>query len=115
MLSRPPPPSYPSGFIEPCLATLAPEVPDGPLWVHEIKHDGYRMICRRDGDRVRVFTRRGHDWTDRVPAIAEALRSLPVTSAALDGEAVVCDANGLTDFDRMRSALPRRGGSRGDN
>ena len=49
-------------------------MPDGPLWAHEIKHDGYRMICGRDGDRVRVFTRRGHDWTDRVPAIAEAAR-----------------------------------------
>jgi bifunctional non-homologous end joining protein LigD len=107
MLSRSPP--LPAGFIEPCLPTLARVVPDGPLWVHEIKHDGYRMICRRDGDRLRVFTRRGHDWTDRVPAIAEALRALRVTSATLDGEGVVCDAKGLTDFDRLRSALARRG------
>jgi hypothetical protein len=84
-------------------------VPGGPLWVHEIKHDGYRMVCRRDGDRVRVFTRRGHDWTDRVPKIAEALRCLRVTSATLDGEAVVCDDRGLSDFDRLRSALARRG------
>jgi len=74
------------------------------MLVHEIKHDGYRMVCRRDGDRVRVFTRRGHDRTDRVPSIAEALRALPVASATIDGEAVICDANGITDFDRLRTA-----------
>jgi bifunctional non-homologous end joining protein LigD len=84
-------------------------VPDGPLCVHEIKHDGYRFICRRDGDRVRAFTRRGHDWTDRVPRIVEALQSFPVTSATIDGEAVVCDSTGITDFDRLRSALARQG------
>jgi len=48
---------FPQGFVAPMLATLAREVPAGPQWVHEIKHDGYRMICRRDGDRVRVFSR----------------------------------------------------------
>jgi len=99
----------PAGFIDPCLPTLAHTVPDGPLWIHEIKHDGYRFIGRRDGDRVRAFTRGGHDWTDRVPAIAEALRSLPVTSATIDGEAVVCDSAGVPDFDRLRAALARRG------
>jgi len=70
-------------------------VPDGLLWVHEIKFDGYRFICRRDGDRVRAFTRRGYDWTDRVPRIAEALGLLPVTSATIDGEAVVRDGRRL--------------------
>jgi len=86
----------PVGFVDPCLPTLAHAVPDGSLWVHEIKHDGYRFICRRDGDRVRLFTRRGHDWTDRVPRIAEALAVLPVTSATIDGEAVVCDSAGVS-------------------
>jgi len=62
-----------------------------------------------DGDRVRLFTRRGHDWTDRVPTIAEALSSLPVTSATIDGEAVVCDSAGVSDFDRLRGALDRPG------
>jgi ATP dependent DNA ligase domain len=47
-----------------------------PAWVHEIKHDGFRFICRREDDRVRVSSRRGHDWTDRVPRIAEALVAL---------------------------------------
>jgi bifunctional non-homologous end joining protein LigD len=102
----------PLGFIEPCLPTLARTVPDGPQWAHEIKHDGYRMICRRDGDRVRVFTRRGHDWTDRVPRIAEALALLRGSSATIDGEAVLCDDQGVADFDRLRGALARRGGSR---
>jgi ATP-dependent DNA ligase len=55
MLSRSLPPTRPAGFIEPCLPTLAREVPGGPMWVQEIKHDGYRFICRRDGERVRVF------------------------------------------------------------
>jgi ATP-dependent DNA ligase len=99
----------PDGFVYPCLPTLARTVPDGPQWAHEIKHAGYRMICRRDGDRVRVFTRRGHDWTDRVPCIAEALASLPVTSATIDGEAVICDRSGVSDFDALRAALARRG------
>jgi bifunctional non-homologous end joining protein LigD len=45
-------------------------VPAGPDWVHEIKHDGYRLQVRRDGNTVRLFTRRGYDWTDRYPAIA---------------------------------------------
>jgi len=99
----------PAGFIDPCLPTLAHVVPDGPLWIHEIKHYGYRFIARRDGDRVRAFTRRGHDWTDRVPAIAEALGFLPVTSATIDGEAVVCDSAGVSDFDRLRGALAQRG------
>jgi bifunctional non-homologous end joining protein LigD len=52
---------------------LADAVPTGAQWAYEIKHDGYRFICRREGDRVRVFSRRGHDWTARVPLIADAL------------------------------------------
>jgi len=55
----------PSGFIEPCLPSKVARPPSGPLWVHEIKHDGYRLIVRRDGLRVRCFTRNGHDWADR--------------------------------------------------
>jgi len=72
---------HPSGFIEPCLPTPSRTVPDGPRWSFEIKHDGYRFIARRDGDRVRVFSRHGKDWADRVPLIVEAMRALPVTSA----------------------------------
>ena len=58
------------GFIKPCIPTRAHKPPSGPGWVHEIKHDGYRLQVRRDGDAVRLFTRRGHDWTELYPAIA---------------------------------------------
>ena len=67
---------HPPGFVEPCLPTNSRVVPTGPAWVFEIKHDGFRFVCRRDGDRVRVFSRNGRDWTDRVPLIAEALAAL---------------------------------------
>ncbi len=110
MLWRSPAPTRrPLGFIEPCLPTLARTVPSGPQWVHEIKHDGYRFICRRDGDRVRVFSRRGYEWTDRVPLIAEALAKLRVKSVTIDGEGVVCSPNGVSDFDRLRAAVGRMG------
>jgi hypothetical protein len=56
------------GFVDPRVPTLAAKPPTGPDWVHEIKHDGYRLIVRRDGKAVRLFTRRGYDWTDRYPA-----------------------------------------------
>jgi len=68
---------------------------------------GTRFICRRDGNMVRIFTRRGHDWTDRVPSIVDSVRSLRVSSATID-EAVVCDRRGLSDFDALRLALARR-------
>jgi bifunctional non-homologous end joining protein LigD len=104
-----PPTRRPAGFIEPCLPTLAHVVPTGTQWAYEIKHDGFRFICRRDGDRVRVFSRRGHDWTDRVPRIAEALAKLRVNSVTLDGEGVVARADGVTDFDKLRAAVGRLG------
>jgi bifunctional non-homologous end joining protein LigD len=84
-------------------------VPSGPHWAYEIKHDGFRFICRRDGDRVRVFSRNGREWTNRVPLIAEALRALRVTSVTIDGEGVVCGADGVSDFDMLRAAVGRKG------
>jgi bifunctional non-homologous end joining protein LigD len=105
-------PAYPTGFVEPCLPTPSRAVPIGPGWAFEVKHDGYRFIARRDGERVRIFSRHGKDWTDKVPLIAEALLSLRVTSATIDGEGVICDDRGLTDFERLRTALAGRGGSR---
>jgi bifunctional non-homologous end joining protein LigD len=93
------------------LATLARHVPDGPQWAHEVKHDGFRMLCRREGKRARVFSRTALDWTDKVPAIVAALAALPVTSATIDGEAVVCDPQGVSDFEVLRTALARRQGS----
>jgi len=66
--------------IEPCLSRLANEPPVGPGWIHEIKHDGFRIMARRDGSRVRLYTRNGYDFADRFPRIVEAVKSLPVQS-----------------------------------
>src|SRR5215471_9552441 len=110
MLTRSP--AYPTGFIEPCLPTPSRTVPAGPGWAFELKHDGFRFIARRDGDRVRVFSRNAKDWTDKVPLIVEAMLALPVNSATIDGEGVVVDERGVTDFERLRSALAERDGSR---
>jgi ATP-dependent DNA ligase len=92
----------PAGFIEPCNPTVSKKAPSGPQWIHEIKHDGYRMILRRSGDRARVFTRRGFDWSERYPIIVEALQSLRVKSATIDGEAVWCGTDGMPDFDKLQ-------------
>jgi bifunctional non-homologous end joining protein LigD len=101
------PPRHPDGFIEPCLPTLGPAVPSGPQWVHEIKHDGYRFICRLEGGRVRVFSRRGNEYTERVPRIVDTFARLPASSVTLDGEGVACDPNGVTNFELLRAALGR--------
>jgi bifunctional non-homologous end joining protein LigD len=93
----------PPGFIEPCNPTFSAKAPSGRQWVHEIKHDGYRLVVRKDGRRVRLFTRRGFDWTERYPAIRIALRMLRVRSATIDGEAVCCGEDGIPDFDKLHS------------
>jgi bifunctional non-homologous end joining protein LigD len=94
------------------LATLVEAPPDGPGWLHEIKLDGYRLLCFLDRDDVRLVSRNGHDWTRRFPAIADALRALPVESALLDGEAVVFDAQGRTSFQDLQGAVGREPGAR---
>src|SRR6266436_3661444 len=91
----------PAGFIEPCIPILASKPPAGPQWAHEIKHDGYRLMVRRDGDRVRLFTRRGYDWTERFPAIAAAAAALRAKSFTIDGEAVVTGPDGVATFDEL--------------
>jgi hypothetical protein len=88
----------PNGFMHPCIPTRAAKPPAGPGWVHEIKHDGYRLIVRRDGDTVRLFTRRGYDWSDRYPAIARAAAKLRAMSFTIDGEAAVCGPDGVASM-----------------
>jgi bifunctional non-homologous end joining protein LigD len=95
------PKALPSGFVPPCIPTRATKPPSGPDWIHEIKHDGYRLQVRRDGDIVRLFTRRGYDWTGRYPAIAATAIKLRARSFALDGEAVVCGPDGIAIFDAL--------------
>jgi bifunctional non-homologous end joining protein LigD len=94
-----------SAFVAPCIPTRALKPPAGREWVHEIKHDGYRLQVRRDGDVVRLFTRKGYDWSDRYPAIAVTATKLRARSFTLDGEACVCGPDGVAVFD----ALHRRG------
>jgi len=97
----------PSGFIEPCQPSKVARPPSGPSWVHEIKHDGYRLMVRRDGSRIRCFTRNGHDFGDRFPAIVLAARRLKAHSFLIDGEAVVLNDDGSSDFHALRGR--RRG------
>ena len=85
------------------LPTPSSHCKSGPVWVHEIKHDGYRLIARRTGGRVKLYTRRGYIWTDRYPCIVDALLSLRVRSITIDGEAVVCGVDGKSDFDKLHS------------
>ena len=66
------------GSIEPCLPTPSRRVPNGPGWLYEIKHDGYRLMVRKEGDRVRIYTRRGVDWTTRFPRIVSSVRKLRI-------------------------------------
>jgi ATP-dependent DNA ligase len=73
--------------------------------VHEIKHDGFRLQVWRDGDRVRLFTRRGFDWTTRYPRIVHSARRVPVTQFLIDGEAVVCGEDGVSNFERLHSRV----------
>ena len=89
-------------FCEPCLPSPAAKLPAGAGWLHEIKHDGFRMLVRRDTTGVRLFTRNGHDWTGRFPLIALAALSLKSVSCLIDGEAVACDDDGMPCFDRLR-------------
>jgi ATP-dependent DNA ligase len=91
--------------IEPCLPRPAKEPPSGPDWIHEIKHDGFRILARRDGERVRLFTRHGTDFTGRFPKITAAVENLPVHSCVLDGEAIVVNERGLSVFDILRYRL----------
>jgi bifunctional non-homologous end joining protein LigD len=96
------PSSLPPGFIPPCLPTRAPSAPSGDQWLHEIKHDGIRIIARKQDKRVRLFSRPGNDLTERFPLIAEALRRLRSRSCIIDGEAVVCDDHGISVFALIR-------------
>ena len=94
---------HPSGFMEPCRPSKVARPPSGPLWVHEIKHDGFRLMVRLEGSRVRCFTKGGHDWADRFPAIVEATARLKASSFLIDGEAVIVRDDGLSDFNALRS------------
>src|SRR5260221_3202891 len=94
--------TLPAGFIGACLPTKTDKLPSGDLWLHEIKHDACRIIARKDGARVRLYSSPGNDMTRRFPLIAAALTGLRSRSCIIDGEAVACDDNGLASFERIR-------------
>jgi bifunctional non-homologous end joining protein LigD len=93
----------PAGFIVPCQPALVPKPPAGSGWLHEIKHDGYRIIARKDGSRVTLWSRHGTNLTDRLPRVAEAVCSLAADSALIDGAAVMFRTDGHSDFAALRT------------
>ena len=90
--------------LAPQLATLVSSVPPGD-WIIETKFDGYRLLARIDGDDVRLFTRNGHDWTDKLQPIAKAVGALGLDQAWLDTEMVVLNDAGIPDFNRLQNAI----------
>jgi len=89
-------------FIEPCLPSPADKLPSGSNWIHEIKHDGFRLMVRRDPVGIRLITREGNDWTTRYPLVVEAVNHLRVRSCLIDGEVVCCDEKGVAAFQLLR-------------
>jgi bifunctional non-homologous end joining protein LigD len=98
--------------IEPCLALLASKPPTGSDWALEVKWDGYRLAVHVEPQGVRILTRGGHDWTHRFPGIAAAAKKLDASTVILDGEAVVLDDQGRSDFNALQQSLGGRGGKR---
>ena len=95
-------PARPAGFIEPCLPSPAERPLTGPGWLHEIKHDGFRLMARRDAAGVRLLTRNGIDWSARFPLIVKAVSGLKARSCTIDGEAIAYDDDGLASFELLR-------------
>jgi ATP-dependent DNA ligase len=94
--------ALPAGFIAPCLPTKTTRLPSGIDWLHEIKYDGFRVIARKKGAQVRLYSRPGSDLTHRFPLIVETLARLRSRSCIIDGEAVASDDNGVASFDLIR-------------
>jgi bifunctional non-homologous end joining protein LigD len=98
-------------WVKPQLAALVKQAPDGSDWLHEIKFDGYSMHARLDAGRVQIVTRRGNIWTDKYPAIAEAIAALPAKNAYLDGELCGVLPDGRTAFNLIQNASDTGQGS----
>lgn len=98
-------------FIAPQLLTPARAAPEGDGWIHEVKYDGFRLLCDVQPGRVRLYTRRGNDWTSRLPGIAVAMGALDIRSAYLDGEITALAADGIPDFEGLPRAMRGARGS----
>ena len=92
-------------FVPPQLATLIDKPPAGNEWLHELKFDGYRLLCHLERGHVRFWTRNENDWTAKFPALAKAVKALPVKSAILDGEVVALDPSGRASFQRLQQSI----------
>ena len=92
-------------FVKPQLAALVDEPPEGDVWLHEIKYDGYRILAAISGDKVRLYTRSGHNWTDRFEQLIPAFSKLDISETLIDGEVVVFDQNGHSRFSMLQEAL----------
>jgi bifunctional non-homologous end joining protein LigD len=92
-------------FVEPELATLVDAAPEGDRYLHEIKLDGYRILARVSGGHVTLLSRRGNDWSSRLPSIVSALEQLPLDDSMLDGEVVVFAESGVTSFQRLQNSM----------
>ena len=93
------------GFVSPCLAVLRDKVPSGDQWIHEIKFDGYRLQLHKRENEVRLFTRRGHDWSKRFSSLVNAAWRLPAIQLILDGEVIVPTTEGRSDFGALEDDL----------
>ncbi len=99
-------------WLAPELATLVTEAPGGDEWLHEIKYDGYRMLCHVAGGRCTIFSRNRKDWTAELPALAAAMAGLPVAAAWIDGEVIAPDAQGRSSFQALQNAFAGDGADR---
>ncbi|MGH9929668.1 MAG: non-homologous end-joining DNA ligase [Pyrinomonadaceae bacterium] len=95
--------------VAPQLATLVREPPSGAEWLHELKFDGYRMVCHLQRGKARFWSRNGKDWTDKFSNLAAALKAFPAVNAVLDGEVVIVDKAGRSSFQRLQQSMGRGG------
>lgn len=97
------------GFVQPQLATLVSEAPDGNEWLHELKFDGYRMLVHITPGEVRFWSRNGKDWTEKFRNLIKVLKALPLNTAILDGEVVVVDKKGRSSFQSLQQSMSSAG------
>jgi bifunctional non-homologous end joining protein LigD len=99
-------------FVAPQLATLVSAVPAEPAWLHELKFDGYRILCRIENGNIATLTRNAQDWTDRFRVVAQAAKQLPTSQALIDGEVVAVEADGKPNFQLLQNSLRDRNTTR---
>ena len=100
----------PAGFVSPCLPTGSKPPPSGKEWLHEIKHDGFRVIARKIGQRVKLYSPPGNDLTPRFSLIVQAVSGLRASSCIIDGEAVACGEDGIACFELLLERWDIEGG-----